>query len=103
MYLPNWMQKYKEPRTEIKRIKNAYYKYEVAFVYSKKKKRTEKKTIRLLGKITEKDGFISSSKDALRRKSEELPQVDNETFGVLSSIFRIDERGNRLTEGSLWR
>ena len=28
MYLPDWMQKYKEPRTEIKRIKNAYYKYE---------------------------------------------------------------------------
>ena len=43
MYLPDWIQKYKEPRTEIKRIKNAYYKYEVAFVYSKKKKRTEKK------------------------------------------------------------
>ena len=82
MYLPDWMQKYKEPRTEIKRIKNAYYKYEVAFVYSKKKKRTEKKTIRLLGKITEQDGFIPSSKDALRRKSEELPQVDIKTFGV---------------------
>jgi len=82
MYLPDWMQKYKEPRTEIKRINNAYYKYEVAFVYSKKKKRTEKKTIRLLGKITEQDGFIPSSKDALRRKSEELPQVDIKTFGV---------------------
>ena len=33
MYLSDWMQKYKEPRTEIKRIKNAYYKYEVAFVF----------------------------------------------------------------------
>ena len=76
------MQKYKEPRTEIKRIKNAYYKYEVVFVYSKKKKRTEKKTIRLLGKITEEDGFIPSSKDALRRKNEQLSQVDIKTFGV---------------------
>jgi hypothetical protein len=56
--------------------------YEVAFVYSKEKKRTEKKTIRLLGKITEKDGFIPSSKDTLRRKSEELPKVDIKTFGV---------------------
>jgi len=82
MHLPDWIQKYKEPRTEIKRIRNGFYKYEVAFVYSKTKKKTEKKTIRLLGKITEEDGFIPSSKDALRRKSEELPQVDIKTFGV---------------------
>ena len=82
MYLPEWAQKHKEPRTEIKQIKNGFYKYEVAFVYSKEKKRTEKKTIRLLGKITEKDGFIPSSKDELRRKSEELPKVDIKTFGV---------------------
>ena len=31
MYLPEWAQKYKEPRTEIKRIKDNYYKYEVAY------------------------------------------------------------------------
>ena len=84
MYLPDWIQKYKEPRTEIKRIKNGFYKYEVAFVYSKTKKKTEKKTIRLLGKITEEDGFIPSSKDTFRRKSEELPQVDIKTFGVFN-------------------
>jgi len=82
MYLPDWIQKHKEPRTEIKRIKNGFYKYEVAFVYNKEKKRTEKKTIRLLGKITEKDGFVPSSKDTLRRMSEELPQVDIKTFGL---------------------
>ena len=82
MYLPDWIQKHKEPHTEIKRIKNGFYKYEVAFVYNKEKKRTEKKTIRLLGKITEKDGFVPSSKDTLRRMSEELPQVDIKTFGV---------------------
>jgi hypothetical protein len=84
MYLPEWIQKYKEPRTEIKRIKNGFYKYEVEFVYNKEKKKTQKKTIRLLGKITEKDGFIPSNKDVLRRKSEELPQVDIKTFGVFN-------------------
>ena len=82
MYLPDWILQYKEPRTEIKQIKNSFYKYEVAFVYSKEKKRTEKKTLRLLGKITEKEGFIPSSKDMLRRKSEDFPQVDIKTFGV---------------------
>ena len=58
MYLPEWAQKHKEKYTEIRRINNGFYKYEVAFVYNKEKKKTEKKTIRLLGKITEKDGFI---------------------------------------------
>jgi transposase len=82
MYLPDWVKTYKEPRTEIKRIKNGFYKYEVDFIYSKEKKRTEKKTIRLLGKITENDGFIPSSKDVLRRKNESLPQVDIKTFGI---------------------
>jgi hypothetical protein len=82
MYLPDWIQQHKEPRTEIKKIKNGFYKYEVAFVYNKEKKKTEKKTVRLLGKITEKDGFIASSKDSLRRKSEEFLQVDIKTFGV---------------------
>ena len=33
MYLPDWILEYKEPHTEIKRIKNGFYKYEVAFEY----------------------------------------------------------------------
>ena len=96
MYLPDWAQQYKEPHTEIKRIKNGFYKYEVSYVYNKEKKKTEKKTIRLLGKITEKDGFIPSSKDELRRKGEEPPQVDIKTFGVfnLFSAFMAGEIGS---------
>jgi hypothetical protein len=89
MYLPDWIQKYKEPRTEIKRVKNGFYKYQVAYVYNNKKKKTEKKTIRLLGKITEKEGFIPSSKDELRRKGEELPRVDIKTFGVFNLFSEL--------------
>jgi hypothetical protein len=89
MYLPEWIQKHKEARTEIKRIGNGFYKYEVAFVYNKEKKKTEKKTIRLLGKITEKDGFVPSSKDELRRRSEELPRVDIKTFGIYHTFSRL--------------
>jgi hypothetical protein len=79
VYLPEWIKEFKEPSTEIKRIKNGFYKYEVAFVYNKEKKKTEKKTVRLLGKISEKEGFVPSSKNELCRKSEELPQVDIKT------------------------
>ena len=116
MYLPDWIQEHKEPRTEIKRIKNGFYKYEVAFVYNKEKKRTEKKTIRLLGKITEKEGFVPSAKDALRRKSEVLPQVDIKTFGVYNLFSELmkeesaslrdvfgDELSERLLSFSMMR
>jgi hypothetical protein len=88
-YLPEWIQKYKEPRTEIKKIKERFYKYEVDFVYNKEKKKTDKKTLRLLGKLTEEDGFIPSSKDELRRKSDELPRVDIKTFGVYNLFSEL--------------
>ena len=89
MYLPEWAQKHKEKYTEIRRIGNGFYKYQVAFAYNREKKKTEKKTIRLLGKITEKDGFIPSSKDMLRQKSEELPNVDIKTYGVFKLFSEL--------------
>ena len=101
MCLSDLLQKHREPRTEIKRIKNGFYKYQVAFVYSKEKKRTEKKTIRLLGKITEQDGFIPSPIDDLRRKSEALPKVDIKTicvFHLFSELLK--EEIASLTEVS---
>ena len=58
MYLPEWVQKYKEPKTEIKKIKSGYYKYAVTYKYNPHKKRTDKITGVLLGKITEDEGFI---------------------------------------------
>ena len=42
MYLPEWLEQHKEPRTEIKKINGRYYKYEVKYVYEKEKKRKEK-------------------------------------------------------------
>jgi hypothetical protein len=42
MYLPEWVQKFKEPGTEIKKIAGRYYKYEVEYKYSAETKRTKK-------------------------------------------------------------
>lgn len=93
MYLPEWALPYKEPRTEIKRIKGAYYKYEVRYQYNKIKKRTDKITVRLLGKITEEEGFVPSDKDLIRQKASQLPKVDIKTYGVyyLFSALLADE------------
>ena len=81
MKLPTWVMPFKEPKTEIKFIKGFYYKYEVRYEYNKDKKRTDKITVRLLGKITEHEGFVPSDKNELRQRSV-LPKVDIKTFGV---------------------
>ncbi|GHU17491.1 hypothetical protein FACS189472_04460 [Alphaproteobacteria bacterium] len=61
MSLPKWIEPFKEPRTAIKCIKSKYYKCEVRYCYDAERKRSMQKTTRLLGKITEKNGFIPSS------------------------------------------
>jgi transposase len=91
MYLPEWIQPFKERGTEIKIIRGHYYKYAVSYKYDKEKKKIIKKTEKLLGKITETDGFIPSPKDELRHKNEELPQVDIKTFGIYNLFSELME------------
>ncbi len=81
MYLPEWVQKYKEPKTEIKKIKSGYYKYVVTYKYNPQKKRTDKITGILLGKITKDEGFIPSDKNKLRQKIES-PCIDIKSYGL---------------------
>jgi len=116
MYLPEWVIPFKESRTEIRFIKGIYYKYEVRYQYNKQKKKTDKITVRLMGKITQEDGFIASDKDLMRQKANELPKVDIKNFGIynlystllseeidtLKSIFK-DEVAERLLSFSMMR
>jgi len=81
-YLPEWVHQFKEKCTEIRFINKVYYKYEVKYKYNPAKKRTDKITVRLLGKITEQEGFIASDKDSLRQQVTLIPNVDIKTYGV---------------------
>ena len=92
MYLPQWALIYKERKTEIKCVKGIYYKYEVRYQYNKAKKRTDKITVRLLGKITEHEGFLASDKDTIRQKAQQLPKVDIKTFGVYNLFSNLLEK-----------
>jgi len=83
MYLPEWVQKFKEPKTEIKIIKKRYYKYSVEYKYNPVKKRTDKITTHLLGRIDEKDGFVPSDKNKLRTNlADKKKTIDIKTYGV---------------------
>jgi hypothetical protein len=80
MGFPQWVSRFNEPHTEIKFINGRYYKYQVSHQYDPARKRSVKKSGRLLGKITEADGFIPSAKNTLRMEAEAPPKVDIKTF-----------------------
>jgi hypothetical protein len=98
MPLPSWSLPFKEPRTEIKRVNNAFYKYEVRYLYDPTRKRSVKKTVRLLGKITEKDGFIPSRKNQLRETLAAVPKVGIKTYGLYALFStRLPKEAAALT------
>lgn len=82
MALPEWVLKFREPKTEIKAIKGGYYKYAVEYRYNARKKRTDKITGVLLGKLTEKEGFVPSDKNKLRTEKIQNNHIDIKNFGL---------------------
>lgn len=76
---PLWATEHRKAGTELRFINGKYYLYAVSSKYDPMLKRSKKITGKLLGKITEKDGFIVSSKDKLRQKAESPVIVDRLT------------------------
>jgi transposase len=91
MSMPSWVLKYKEPKTEIKYINSCYYKYQVSYKYNKEKKRTDKITGQLLGKLDEELGFIKSDKQTIREQATDvaLPKVDIKNYGVCFLFYSL--------------
>ena len=86
MPLPEWILKFKEPKTEIKKVKGYYYKYELIYKYDSTKKRTIKHSGRILGSITEKEGFISNESKSKAKKADVIDYnspVDIKMFGFI--------------------
>ena len=57
---PEWALKHKKPGTELRHMKGRYYLYEVSSKWNKEKKRAQKITGKILGRITEDNGFVPS-------------------------------------------
>lgn len=62
---PAWVLAHKKAGTEIKYINGKYYLYGVTSQYDKTLKRAKKKSLGILGRITEAEGFVGSPKRAL--------------------------------------
>ncbi len=78
---PEWVLKHKRPKTEIRKIKNNYYLYEISSKWDPEKKRAKKITGKLLGKITP-EGFVESSKRKLEKQKPKITSLSVKEFGV---------------------
>ncbi|MGC8725711.1 MAG: transposase [Thermoplasmata archaeon] len=66
MTIPDWVRKYRQPRTAIEKQGNNYYLRRVTSVWNKKKKRAQKISGEYLGKITP-DGIVPPKYERVRR------------------------------------
>jgi len=79
---PLWATKYKRKGTELRCLNGKYYLYEVSSKWDKTLKRAKKITGKLLGKITEEDGFIESDKNKLRNQPINPTKIYTKEYGV---------------------
>lgn len=87
--LPEWVLNHKKKGTEIRFLSGRYYMYEVSSKWNPEKKRAQKITGKLLGKITQEKGFVASDKDTLRSKSINIQNVAVKEYGMSHLIQRI--------------
>jgi len=83
---PQWATKHKRKGSELRLIKGHYYLYEVSSKWNPEKKRSQKITGKLLGKITKEDGFIESDKAKLRKRELSISKLSVKEYGVTAFI-----------------
>jgi hypothetical protein len=92
MGYPDWVLKNKTKGTEIRKIGNNYYLYEIRSKWDKEKKRARKITEKFLGKITE-DGIIKPRHqrmaEAFIKDRKELLELHKKT---------VEEKEKQLSE-----
>jgi len=84
---PQWVLKHKKKGTEIRLIKGHYYLYSITSKWNPQKKRAQKVTIGLLGKITKEDGFVESEKQKLKKQMIITENIPIKEYGISSLII----------------
>jgi transposase len=86
---PEWALKHKRKGTELRLIKGHYYLYEISSKWNPEKKRSQKITGKILGKITP-DGFVESKKQTLQKNLESVlnQPIPTKSYGAISFLFQ---------------
>jgi len=89
---PEWAVKHRGPGTELKKIKGGYYLYGVKSIYDPVGKRSKKKSLGIIGHITEKEGLIPSDKGQLKAQLKEgskpITRVVDREYGFSWFLFQ---------------
>jgi len=83
---PEWALANKRKGTELRLINGKYYLYEISSKWNPEKKRSVKITGKLLGKITETEGFIESEKERLRKQQLQIERIQVKEYGITAAI-----------------
>jgi hypothetical protein len=86
---PEWALAFKRKGTELRLLNGRYYLYQVTSKWNPQKKRSVKITGKLLGRITEKDGFIESEKERLRRQQISIERIQVKEYGITAAIEHL--------------
>lgn len=76
---PEWAIIHRRPGTEIRRIGEKFYMYQVSSYYDKDKKAGRKKTGKYLGTITEDNGFVAAK---FKKVARDLPLINTENLST---------------------
>lgn len=85
---PQWALKHKRPGTELRLMNGRYYLYAISSKWNKEKKRAQKITGKILGRITEEKGFVLSG---TRAPVLRLSELSIKTYGLsvlMGSLMR---------------
>jgi hypothetical protein len=86
---PEWALACKRKGAELRLLNGRYYLYQVTSKWNPEKKRSVKITGKLLGKVTEKDGFVESEKARLRRQQICIERIQVKEYGITAAIEHL--------------
>ncbi|MDZ7778220.1 MAG: hypothetical protein U5L09_22670 [Bacteroidales bacterium] len=95
---PQWALEYKRKGTELRLINETYYLYKVTSKWNPEKKRSQKVTLGLLGKITKENGFVESEKHKLKTGQASPGAISVKEYGLSSFIDNHLSDYTRLLE-----
>ena len=86
---PEWALACKRKGTELRYLNGTYYLYEATSKWNPDKKRSMKITGKLLGKITQSDGFVESDKARLRKQQSRIEVIQVKEYGITAIIESV--------------
>jgi hypothetical protein len=83
---PDWATKFRKPGTELRFLNGKYYLYQVSSKWNTDKKRFQKISGKLLGKIAQEDGFVETDKAKLRKRELSISDICVKEYGICAFI-----------------